>query len=81
MGVATMRGGCCGGMLWLVSDRVVHIVVDVECGEGELRGRVSDGGGAPRPFCGWLGLIAALDALIGSSGGEGVVVDRAALDR
>lgn len=72
-----MIGGCC---LW-VEDRVVHIVVDVECGEEELRGHVSDGVGAPKPVCGWLGLIAALDAMIGLPRHEGATADRSVLDR
>jgi hypothetical protein len=67
-------------MLWCVNDQVVRIVVDVERGE-ELRGRVSDGVGPRKEFSGWLGLIAALDAMIGSPGREGAVADRAALDR
>ena len=49
-----------------MSDQVLHIAIDVSCADDELRGSVSDGVQAPRAFSGWLGLIGALDAMMGS---------------
>ncbi len=67
-----MRGGRSDGMLLRVSDLVLNIVVDVSFAGDEIRGRVFDGERPPKPFSGWLGLIWALDALIGSPLAEGV---------
>jgi hypothetical protein len=53
-------------MLVGVSDQVVHIAIDVRIADEQLRGDVCDGVQPAKPFSGWLGLIAALDALIGS---------------
>jgi hypothetical protein len=53
-------------MLLGVSDQVLHIAVDINRAGDEIRGQVCDGVGAPRPFSGWLGLLGALDAMIGS---------------
>ena len=61
-----MRGVRDWGMLALVSDQVLHIEIDVSCAGDELRGHVCDGVRAPSAFSGWLGLIGALDAMIGS---------------
>jgi hypothetical protein len=49
-----------------VGDQVLHIAVDVDCSGDEIRGEVCDGVRAPRPFSGWLGLIGALDTMMGS---------------
>jgi hypothetical protein len=61
-----MRGVRDRGMLVLVSDQSLHIEIDVSCADDELRGRVCDGVREPSVFSGWLGLIGALDAMIGS---------------
>jgi hypothetical protein len=61
-----MRGVRNRGMLLVVSDQVLHIEIDVSCADDELRGQVCGGVRAPSPFSGWLGLIGALDAMIGS---------------
>lgn len=53
-------------MLLPVSDQVLHIAIDVSCADDELHGSVSDGLQAPTAFSGWLGLIGALDAMMGS---------------
>jgi hypothetical protein len=49
-----------------VSDRRLHIAIDVSLAEDQIRGEVGDGVRQPRPFSGWLGLIGELDGLLGS---------------
>ena len=67
-----MSGGChdaeraCWSHALGVGDQVLHIAVDVDCSGEEIRGEVCDGVRAPRPFSGWLGLLGALDVMIGS---------------
>jgi hypothetical protein len=41
-----------------------RIVIDVRVDGNEISGRASEETGEPRPFLGWLGLIAALDGLL-----------------
>jgi hypothetical protein len=55
-------------MLSRVTDQVLHIAIDVSRDEDEIRGHVDDGVRAPKPFAGWLGLIGALDRMLGSPG-------------
>ena len=45
-------------------DRTIRIALELDLHGDEVRGRASSDGGAPRDFVGWLGLIAALDALV-----------------
>ncbi len=45
-------------------DRAVHIDLDLALHGDELRGRAAVDGLPERDFTGWVGLIAALDALI-----------------
>ncbi len=47
-----------------MDDRTIRIALDVELHGEEVRGRASCDGRTPRPFTGWMGLIAALDALM-----------------
>jgi hypothetical protein len=47
-----------------VSDRFVHIDLDVDLQGDELTGRVVAEGRPGREFACWVGLIAALDAVI-----------------
>ena len=54
-------------MLLPVSDQMLHIAIDVSCADDELRGYVRDGVQAPKAFSGWLGLIGALDTMMGSA--------------
>jgi hypothetical protein len=49
-----------------VSDQVVHIAIDVSFADEQIHGQVSDGTRQPQPFSGWLGLIGALDRILGS---------------
>jgi hypothetical protein len=44
----------------------VQLVIDVVVDGKEISGHASDGEGRTQRFCGWLGLIGALDALLGS---------------
>ena len=55
-------------ILLRVTDQVLHIAIDVSRAEDEIRGHVDDGVHAPKPFAGWLGLIGALDRMLGSPG-------------
>jgi hypothetical protein len=64
-----------------VSDQVLHIEIEVRCADDELRGRVCDGVREPSPFSGWLGLIGALDAMIGSLGQESSMPSAGMRDR
>jgi hypothetical protein len=45
-------------------DRSVHIDLDLMLHDEEVRGRASTDGRPARDFTGWVGLIAALDALV-----------------
>jgi hypothetical protein len=49
-----------------VSDQERHNAAEVDRAGEEIRGRVCDRVRAPRSFSGWLGLIGALDAMMGS---------------
>jgi len=48
-----------------------HLALDVVITDDQLRGQVRDGAGHPKPFSGWLGLIAALDGLLGTANATG----------
>jgi hypothetical protein len=61
-----MRGVPAGRMLWIVSDPVLHIAIDVSFAGERIEGHISDGRREPKPFFGWLGLIGALDGMLGS---------------
>jgi hypothetical protein len=50
--------------LHLPNDRSVHIDLDLALQGDEMHGRASADGQPQRDFTGWVGLIAALDALI-----------------
>lgn len=53
----------------------IHLAIAVVVDGGEISGHASDGEGRTHRFSGWLGLIGALDALLGShtddTGGQG----------
>ena len=44
-----------------------HLALDVVVNDDQLRGQVGDGVRQPRSFSGWLGLIVALDGLLGTA--------------
>jgi hypothetical protein len=48
-----------------MSSETVRIVIDVEVDAEEISGHVGDGTADPKPFLGWLGLLGALDRLLG----------------
>jgi hypothetical protein len=52
-------------------DRTIHIELELELHGEEVRGRARCAGEPPREFSGWLGLIAALDALVAAPEGGG----------
>ena len=51
-------------ILFCVTARSIHLALDVTVDGRQLSGQVCDGVGQPKPFSGWLGLIAALDGLL-----------------
>jgi hypothetical protein len=63
-----VRGVGAGRILLRVSDHVLHIAIDIDRADEEIRGHMHDGVHAPKPFTGWLGLIGALDRMLGSPG-------------
>jgi hypothetical protein len=51
-------------ILFHVTAQSFHLALDVVVTDDQLRGQVCDGVGQPKPFSGWLGLIAALNGLL-----------------
>jgi hypothetical protein len=49
-----------------VAAQTVHITIDVQIEGDEISGQVHDCSHTPSPFWGWLGLIGALDRLLGA---------------
>jgi hypothetical protein len=47
-----------------------HIAIDVRLDGDEISGRAADGSGQPKAFQGWLGLLLALDGLLGNTDEE-----------
>jgi hypothetical protein len=47
-------------------DRTLHIDLDLRLRGDEVEGRATAAGAPGREFTGWVGLLAALDALTGS---------------
>jgi hypothetical protein len=46
-----------------MEDRQLHIDLDLRLSGEDVEGRASMAGADPREFSGWVGLLAALDAL------------------
>ena len=57
-------------MLRLMSVQIRHIAIDVLLDGDEIRGRAGDGTDQPTAFQGWLGLLQALDGLLGNTDEE-----------
>jgi len=57
-------------MLRLVSVQIRHIAIDVLLDGDEISGRADDGTDQPKAFQGWLGLLLALDGLLGNTDEE-----------
>jgi Cyclic nucleotide-binding domain/Major Facilitator Superfamily len=51
----------------LATARTRHIAIDVRVDGNAISGEAGDGTDPPRPFQGWVGLIGALDRLLGTS--------------
>jgi hypothetical protein len=47
-----------------VAPRTAVIRLELHLADDSMTGRASDGTGAAREFVGWLGLVAAIDALL-----------------
>jgi hypothetical protein len=54
-------------MLCLMSVQTRHIAIEVHLDGDAISGRAGDGTDRPKAFQGWLGLLAALDGLIGTA--------------
>jgi hypothetical protein len=54
-------------ILFDVAAQNFHLALDVVVTDDQIRGEVCDGVGQSKPFSGWLGLIAALDGLLGTA--------------
>ena len=57
-------------MLCLMSVQTRHIAIDVHLEGDEISGRAGNGTDQPKAFQGWLGLLAALDGLLGNTDEE-----------
>jgi hypothetical protein len=57
-------------MLCLMSIQTRHIAINVRVEGDEISGRAGDGTDQPKAFQGWLGLLAALDELLGNTDEE-----------
>jgi hypothetical protein len=47
-----------------MNDQAVVIRLELHVADESLTGRASDGTGAVREFAGWMGMVAAVDALL-----------------
>ena len=65
-----MCRACSRRMLCLMSVRTKHIAIDVLLDGDEISGRAGDGIGDSKAFQGWLGLLMALDGLLGNTDQE-----------
>jgi hypothetical protein len=50
-----------------VTHRTVLIDIDVRVDRDQVTGHAADGVSQPEPFLGWLGLLGALDRLVGDA--------------
>ena len=57
-------------MLRLMSVQTRQITIDVFLDGDEIRGHAADGTEPPKAFQGWLGLLTALDGLLGKTDEE-----------
>ena len=57
-------------MLCLMSVETRHLAIDVRVDGDEISGQARDGTNQPKAFQGWLGLLLALDGLLGNSDEE-----------
>jgi hypothetical protein len=51
----------------MVDRQTVVIRLELHPADGSVTGRASDASGAAREFVGWMGLVAAIDALVPGS--------------
>jgi hypothetical protein len=50
---------------------MTRVIIDLERRENPIGGTVRAESAAPRPFVGWMGLLAALEAVLGRDGQGG----------
>jgi hypothetical protein len=65
-----MCRACGRRMLCAMSVCTKHIAIDVLLDGDEISGRAGDGIGHTKAFQGWLGLLLALDGLLGNTDQE-----------
>ena len=65
-----MCQACRRPMLWLMSVQTRHIAIDVHLEGDEISGRAGNGTDQPKAFQGWLGLLLALDGMLGNADEE-----------
>ena len=65
-----MCGGAWRRMLSLMSVQTRHIAIDVRLDGDEISGQARDGTDQPKAFQGWLGLLLALDGMLGNTDEE-----------
>jgi hypothetical protein len=65
-----MCQACGRRMLCLMSVETRHIAIDVRVDGDEISGQARDGTNQPKAFQGWLGLLLALDGLLGNTDEE-----------
>jgi hypothetical protein len=61
-------------MLCLMSVQTRHIAIEVRLDGDKISGRAGDGTDRPKAFQGWLGLLAALDGLLGKTDEESIAL-------
>jgi hypothetical protein len=67
LGVTTVSATRGPPIMCDVTAQSIHLALDVVVTDDQPSGQICDGVGQPKPFSGWLGLIAALDALLGTA--------------
>jgi hypothetical protein len=62
-----------------VTERATHLKLAVDVGSDPITGSVEVGGGDPRSFCGWIELVAEIEAArydgLGDTPGIGVLAE------
>ena len=64
-----MCGALAGSILRGMDGTTTAISLEMHLAGDSLTGTATSAAGVERPFCGWLGLIAAIDELLGDQAG------------
>ena len=68
LGISSMAGVPPTRRISVVGTRTLTITLDLEVDGPDVQGSASSPEGAPHAFTGWVGMVAALDALLGADG-------------